>query len=99
MLAAFAEVVSGPVADVGCGPGANTAYLKGLGVDVFGVDLSPEIVALSRERYPELRFQVGSMTALDLPDGELGGVTASGASNPTGSRRCWPAPASRWWSA
>jgi SAM-dependent methyltransferase len=76
MLAAFAEVVSGPVADVGCGPGANTAYLKGLGVDVFGVDLSPEMVALSRERYPELRFQVGSMTALDLPDGELGGVMA-----------------------
>ena len=36
MLAAFAEVVSGPVADVGCGPGAHTAYLKGLGVDVSG---------------------------------------------------------------
>jgi len=27
MLDAFAEVVSGPVADVGCGPGTNTAYL------------------------------------------------------------------------
>lgn len=76
MLAAFAEVVSGPVADVGCGPGANTAYLRGLGVDVFGVDLSPETVALSRERYPDLRFEVGSMTALGVPHAALGSVAA-----------------------
>jgi SAM-dependent methyltransferase len=56
MLTAFAEVVSGPVADVGCGPGTNTAYLGGLGVDVFGIDLSPRTVALTRERFPGLRF-------------------------------------------
>jgi SAM-dependent methyltransferase len=76
MLAGFAEVVDGPVADVGCGPGVNTAYLKGLGVDVFGIDLSPRTVELARRRYPQLRFEVGSMTGLDLPDGSLGGVAA-----------------------
>jgi SAM-dependent methyltransferase len=76
MLAAFAEVVEGPVADVGSGPGTNTAYLSGLGVDVFGIDLSPRTVELTRERFPGLRFEVGSMTALDLPDGSLGGVAA-----------------------
>jgi SAM-dependent methyltransferase len=76
VLTAFSEMVSGPVVDAGCGPGGVTAYLKGLGVDVFGVDLSPRTVRLSRERFPELRFEVGSMTALDVPDGALGGVAA-----------------------
>jgi hypothetical protein len=30
MLTVFAEVVDGPVADVGCGPGGVTALLSGL---------------------------------------------------------------------
>jgi len=80
LLTAFAELVLaadvGAVADVGCGFGHVTAYLHALGVDAFGVDLSPEMVALGRRAYPGLRFDVGSMTALDLPDGALGGIVA-----------------------
>jgi SAM-dependent methyltransferase len=78
LLAAFAELARdiGLVADVGCGPGYRTAHLHELGVPAFGVDLSPEMVALAREANPELRFDEGSMTALDLPDGGLGGVLA-----------------------
>lgn len=80
MLAAFAEFVVaddlGPVADLGCGPGHVTAHLHELGVKVFGVDLSPEMVAVARRTYPELSFDTGSMTALDLADGSLGGVVA-----------------------
>jgi len=76
MLAAFAEQVRGAVVDVGCGPGHVTAHLASLGLDVAGVDLSPKMVEIARRRYPELRFSVGSMTALDLPDGELGGLVA-----------------------
>ncbi|ARF54061.1 class I SAM-dependent methyltransferase [Streptomyces gilvosporeus] len=78
MIAAFAELVrttgSGRVADLGCGPGNVAASLRDLGLDVFGVDLSPVMIDLAREAYPDLRFDVGSMDALDLPDGELGGV-------------------------
>jgi ubiquinone/menaquinone biosynthesis C-methylase UbiE len=77
MLAAFAEhVTGGPVADLGCGPGRVTAHLHGLGVDAFGVDLSPGMVEVARRTYPDLRFEVGSMLALDLPDGGLAGVVA-----------------------
>ncbi len=76
MLAAFAEQVRGAVVDVGCGPGHVTAHLASLGLDVAGVDLSPKMVEIARRRYPDLRFSVGSMTALDLPDGELGGLVA-----------------------
>jgi SAM-dependent methyltransferase len=77
MLAAFAEqVTGGPVADLGCGPGRVTAHLHGLGVDAFGVDLSPGMVEVARRTYPDLRFDLGSMLALDLPDGGLAGVVA-----------------------
>ncbi|MFG3700864.1 class I SAM-dependent methyltransferase [Micromonospora sp. NPDC047620] len=80
LLAAFAEAVqaggNGPVADVGCGPGRVTILLHRLGLDAFGIDLSPGMVALARETYPRLRFEVGSMLALELPDASLGGLLA-----------------------
>ncbi|WP_433266759.1 class I SAM-dependent DNA methyltransferase [Actinosynnema sp. CS-041913] len=76
VLAAFAELAEGEVADIGCGPGRITAHLAALGLAVFGVDLSPEMVAVARDRHPDLRFEVGSMTGLELPDGGLGGVVA-----------------------
>ncbi len=76
VLAGFAELAAGPVADVGCGPGRVTAHLDGLGLSVFGLDLSPRMVAVARRTYPGLRFDVGSMLALDVADGALGGVVA-----------------------
>ncbi|MCI3224616.1 class I SAM-dependent methyltransferase [Streptomyces sp. NP-1717] len=78
MLGVFAEAVSasgdGRVADLGCGPGYITAYLGELGLTAFGVDASPVMIGLARQEYPGLRFDVGSMTALDIADGVLGGV-------------------------
>lgn len=65
-----------PVADLGCGPGHVTARLDRLGLPVFGIDISPRMVALARAAHPRLRFHVGSMTDLDLPSGTLGGIVA-----------------------
>ncbi|MCC2274185.1 methyltransferase domain-containing protein [Streptomyces sp. ET3-23] len=80
VLAAFAERArgraAGPVADLGCGPGRVTAHLHTLGLDVFGVDLSPAMVALARREHPDLRFDEGSLTALEPTDGTLGGIVA-----------------------
>jgi len=80
ILAVFAELVraagQGPVADIGCGAGRVTAHLNKLGLSAFGIDLSPQMVAVARQAYPGLRFEVGSMLALDLPDGTLGGLLA-----------------------
>jgi SAM-dependent methyltransferase len=73
-LRLFAEEVHGPVADVGCGPGDITALLNGLGVDAFGIDLSPAMIALARQNHPGLRFEVGSMTE-PLSD-PVGGIIA-----------------------
>ncbi|MFC6019702.1 class I SAM-dependent DNA methyltransferase [Plantactinospora solaniradicis] len=80
ILALFAELVraqgNGPVADVGCGPGRITGYLHDAGLDTFGVDLSPAMIDVARRDHPGLRFEVGSMTGLELPDGRLTGLLA-----------------------
>jgi SAM-dependent methyltransferase len=77
LLASFAELAraaGGPVADLGCGPGYVTAYLASLGLDAFGVDLSPEMIRIARAAHPGLRFEIGSMAALDVGDGTLSGI-------------------------
>ncbi len=78
-LAWFAELardVDGPVLDAGCGTGMITGYLHDLGLDAFGVDISPAMVAIARRDHPELRFDVGTMTALPFPDNSVGSVLA-----------------------
>jgi len=80
MLGVFAERVlaegGGPVGDLGCGTGRVSAHLESLGLDVFGIDLSPEMIAVARKSYPGLRFDVGSMVGLDLKDDSLTGAVA-----------------------
>lgn len=77
-LGVFAEAVktsgNGQVADLGCGPGHITAYLDELGLTASGVDASPAMIELARQAYPALRFDVGSMAALNVPDGVLDGA-------------------------
>jgi SAM-dependent methyltransferase len=79
-LALFADLVhdvdDGPVADIGCGPGYVTGHLHDLGVDAFGIDLSPEMIAIARRDYPDLRFDVGTMTDLELADDSVAGIVA-----------------------
>ena len=80
LLGMFAETVReaglGPLADLGCGPGYVTAHLAALGTPVFGIDLSPRMVELARRAHPDLAFAVGSMTALGIGTGTLGGILA-----------------------
>jgi ubiquinone/menaquinone biosynthesis C-methylase UbiE len=79
-LSGFAELVKsaggGRVADVGCGTGQVTAYLSDLCIDVFGIDLSPGMLAEARRTYPGLTFVEGTMTDLDVPDSGLAGLSA-----------------------
>ncbi|MGH3380015.1 MAG: class I SAM-dependent DNA methyltransferase [Actinoallomurus sp.] len=79
-LSLFADLVravgGGPVADVGCGPGHVTAHLYELGIDAFGIDLSPGMIDVARRDHPDPRFAVGSMTDLALPDASTAGLLA-----------------------
>ena len=81
LIQAFADLVEqaggGTVADVGCGPGHVTAYLRDRGVDAFGIDLSPRLIEAAREANPDIRYDVGDMSALDIEAAALAGVLAN----------------------
>ena len=78
MIGIFAESVRAAgnprVADAGCGPGHLTALLHELGLDAFGLDLSPGMVEHARRAHPALRFDEAWMEALPIEDDALGGV-------------------------
>jgi SAM-dependent methyltransferase len=80
MIGLFGDLVIGQgndqVADIGCGPGHISDFLARRGLSVRGIDLSPEMIDLARRARPDLRFDLGSLLELDIPDGALGGVLA-----------------------
>jgi SAM-dependent methyltransferase len=53
-----------------------TAHLRGLGADAFGIDLSPAMIEIARREYLGVRFDVGSMTDLNLADASVAGLIA-----------------------
>ncbi|HET6731317.1 class I SAM-dependent methyltransferase [Mycobacterium sp.] len=78
MLSAFAGLIGGGrvLADIGCGTGVTTAMFAQLGLNVCGIDLSPNMIAEARRINPGLAFRVGSMTSLDLDDASVDAVCA-----------------------
>jgi SAM-dependent methyltransferase len=78
LLSRFAAEVGrgGEVCEMGCGPGQVARYLRDMGTKVFGLDLSPGIVQKARELNPDISFEVGDMTSLDLQDQTLAGIVA-----------------------
>ncbi|TDX02674.1 DUF480 domain-containing protein [Kribbella sp. VKM Ac-2566] len=67
-----------PVVEVGSGPGHVTAYLADRDADATGVDLSPEMVAEARRRFPHLRFEVGDLRRLGRPPASSGWAAVLG---------------------
>ena len=72
----------GPVADLGCGPGAHALALARRGYDVVGVDGSPRMVEAARTRAEhdgiDATFAVHDVSVpLPFEDDSLGGVLAS----------------------
>ncbi len=64
----------GNVCEIGCGPGQVSRYLKDRGVDVRGIDLSPEMVNVARGLNPDIPFSQGDMLNLDVPDNSFAGI-------------------------
>jgi SAM-dependent methyltransferase len=79
----LADVVAppGPIADLGCGPGAHALALARRGYDVVGVDGSPRMVGVARTRAArdqvDATFDVHDISSpLRFGDASLGGVLA-----------------------
>jgi SAM-dependent methyltransferase len=74
ILDAFAAAVTGPVVDVGCGPGQVGAYLRSRGHRVLGIDLSIEMGRTAATRLDAAA--VADLRELPIPDGSIGGLVA-----------------------
>ncbi len=73
---AWARGITGPIIDVGCGPGQWTHFLREHELDVEGVDPTPEFVVAAQRRYPGIRFRIGRAERLDVDAESLGGILA-----------------------
>lgn len=77
----------GRVIDVGCGPGQFTILMAEelLGVETWGVDLAPAMIALARQHAAEssaaarLHFEVADAAHLPFPNDHFGAVLSSGS--------------------
>src|SRR5512133_764438 len=68
MLRRFAQEVGDrrPVWDLCCGPGQTANYLKNLGMEISGLDLSEKILEQARTIHPEIRFCKGNILDLEF---------------------------------
>ncbi|MGP3955273.1 methyltransferase domain-containing protein [Nonomuraea sp. 3N208] len=64
------------VVDVGCGAGRAVGELAERGARAIGVDLSEEMIAVARSRWPYADFRLGDACDLPLADGEVAGYRA-----------------------
>ena len=78
MLRRFAQEIGPrrPVWDFGCGPGNTAQYLKNLGVEISGLDLSAKMLEQARRLHPGIPFLKGDMLALEFAGHSIAGVVA-----------------------
>ena len=61
---------------MGCGPGQTTKYLKNLGVNVSGLDLSEKILEQAKKIHPGIRFIKGNILNLKFENNSIAGIVA-----------------------
>ena len=64
------------VLDLGCASGNQSKILLDLGLDVTGLDLSPMMIRIAREKVLEAKFIVGDMTNMKFRANKFDGVYA-----------------------
>lgn len=65
--------------DIGCGSGYAAAMAAARGANVTGIDLTPELIEIARERVPAGDFRVGGMDAPSYPDASFDAAAAFNA--------------------
>ncbi len=65
-----------PVWDFGCGPGQTTQYLKNLGLEISGLDLSGKILEQARRLHPGIHFRKGNILGLEFENNSIAGIVA-----------------------
>ena len=64
----LADLPVGVALDAACGTGRHAAYLAERGHQVIAVDSSPEMLAVAREKLPDVEFHLADLSALPAAD-------------------------------
>ena len=54
----------------------TTKYLKNLGIEISGLDLSDKIIEQARINYPEIHFRKGNLLELEFENDSISGIVA-----------------------
>ncbi|OGW18200.1 MAG: methyltransferase type 11 [Nitrospirae bacterium GWC2_57_13] len=65
-----------PVWDLGCGPGQTSHYLKDLGVEISGLDLSGKLLEQASVLHQGIHFRKGDILDLEFENDSIAGVVA-----------------------
>jgi ubiquinone/menaquinone biosynthesis C-methylase UbiE len=65
-----------PVWDLGCGPGQTTKYLKDLGLEISGLDLSERLLEQAGTINPGIHFRKGNILELEFGEDSIAGIVA-----------------------
>jgi SAM-dependent methyltransferase len=65
--------------DAGCGTGFQTTLLARLGYETHGIDLSPGLLAVARDRLAQTSLVLGSIEALPYRDRQFDAVSCCGS--------------------
>jgi len=78
MLRRFSSEVGNrkPVWDFGCGPGQTSKYLKDLGVEISGLDLSGKMIEQAQAAHPGIHFQKGNILEPGFENDSIAGIVA-----------------------
>lgn len=74
---ALTGLPSGPVLDVGCGPGQVCGYLTSRGHAAIGVDMAPGMLAAAAKLVPQAALIAADLLALPLRPASCAGVVCS----------------------
>ena len=66
------------IADLGCGSGVFSNALRQRGYECTGVDLSPALIRIARQKYPGIEFIEGDVENLPFADASFDGVLLAG---------------------
>jgi ubiquinone/menaquinone biosynthesis C-methylase UbiE len=78
MLLRFSQLIGDrrPVWDLGCGPGQTSKYLKNLGVEISGLDLSEKMLEQARAFHHGITFRKGNILELEFENDSIAGAVA-----------------------
>lgn len=62
------EISTGLIVDLGCGSGLSAATWVEAGFQVLGIDISPSMIAMARQRVPQAEFRVDSLFKTNIPE-------------------------------